>query len=186
MAQGTDLNVLHKWLRFRKNHNFNKLSSWGSPWSSCDHTVLATRKSMVQIPLEEENISPFRFFFWREPLNPSLPSEKMFKSPRASLGSGCSLRESDMGFLCQSRRWWVLNMVSDVGRFQKWSASSLQRVWISDTVWNPDRNQLFKGFVALKWVWILDNWACPVFRCLNLFQIQTVVRPDFERPDSRH
>ena len=51
------------------------------PLSSDDHTGLATGRLAVQIPLEEEKFSPFGFFFWREPLNPSLPSERTFKSP---------------------------------------------------------------------------------------------------------
>ena len=27
------------------------------------------------------------------------------------------------------------------------------------------RKKLFKGFAALKCIWILDNWVCSVFRC---------------------
>ena len=32
----------------------------GSPWSSGDHTGLVTRRSVVQIPLEEEKIFTFQ------------------------------------------------------------------------------------------------------------------------------
>ena len=42
-------------------------------WSSGYFTGLATRRSVVQFLLEEEKLSSFRFFFWREPLNPPLP-----------------------------------------------------------------------------------------------------------------
>ena len=37
-----------------------------------------SRRSVVQIPLEEEKYSPFRFFFRREPLNHSLSEERTF------------------------------------------------------------------------------------------------------------
>ena len=53
----------------------------GSPWCIGDHTYMGTGRSVVQIPLEEENIFTFRFFCWIEPLNPSLPLERTFKSP---------------------------------------------------------------------------------------------------------
>ena len=52
-----------------------------------DHTGFAIWRYVVQIPLEEEKCSPFRFFFWREPLNFLLPLERMFKSPSKEAAS---------------------------------------------------------------------------------------------------
>ena len=87
----------------------SKTAVGGSPRSSGDLTGLATGRSAVKIPLEVEKFSPFRFFFWREPLNPSLPSERTFKHlPRKWL----LFKQISHGSLCKSRRWWVLSMVS--------------------------------------------------------------------------
>ena len=43
--------------------------------------TLATSRTSVQFLLDEEKILPFRFFFLREPVNLSIPSEIMFESP---------------------------------------------------------------------------------------------------------
>ena len=53
----------------------------GSPRLCGDHTGFTTGRSGVQNPLEEEKFSPFRFFFWKEPFNPSLALERTFNSP---------------------------------------------------------------------------------------------------------
>ena len=51
----------------------------GLPWSSGDHNGLTTRRTAVHFPLEEQKILTFRFFFSREPLNPSLLLDITFK-----------------------------------------------------------------------------------------------------------
>ena len=64
---------------------------------------------MVQIQLEEDKFSPFRLFFWREPLNPSVPLERTFKSP--------SLEEAAL-YLNQV---WALYVNQEDGGFLTWS-----------------------------------------------------------------
>ena len=71
---------------------------------------------MVQIPLGEKTFSPLRIFFWREPLNPSLPLEKMLISP---LKEAAALYKNQV---------WALMQIKKMVGFEhclKWQKSGL-------------------------------------------------------------